>query len=121
LVGFLAGLIRQALERREQAADEAERIRRATITARDAGLLSDEELVALRLALGATLETPRSRRLLAVLGELWESGTGTPDWEKWGWIAEGPEQALAARSSAVEAEARRRGLDDESGRLGRED
>jgi hypothetical protein len=40
---------------------------------------------------------------------------------KWGRIAEGPEQALAATSSALEAEARRRGLDDQSGRLGRED
>jgi hypothetical protein len=77
LVGFLAGLIRHELGRREQAADEAQRIRRATITARDAGSLSDQELAALRMALGATLETPRSRwRLLAVLGELGRATRG---------------------------------------------
>jgi hypothetical protein len=117
MVRFLAGLIREELGRREEAADVAERARRATITARDAGSLSDAELTALRMALGASLETLRSRwRLLAALGGLWASGPEPPDWRKWGWIAEGPEQALGAASSALEAEARRRGLDEAAGR-----
>jgi hypothetical protein len=121
-VVLMAGLIRREQERRERAAEEAERARRAVITAGDAEALTDAELKAVRMALGATLETPRSRwRLLAVLGELWESDTGIPDWEKWGWIADGSEEALAATSSALEAEARRRGLDEMAGPIGRED
>jgi hypothetical protein len=119
-VRYVAGLIRQELRGREERAERAERARRATLTAREAGVLPDAELAALRMALGALLETPRSRwRLLAALGGLWEGGPGPPDWRRWGCIAEGPETALAAATSAVEAEARRRGLGDAAGGPGR--
>jgi hypothetical protein len=115
-VESVADLIREELTRRREAAEAAERARRATITARDAEALSDVELAAMRLVLNAAVDGDRSRwRLLAGLGGLWAGGLRPSGWRKWGRIAEGPEEARAAASSALESEARRRGLGEATG------
>jgi hypothetical protein len=116
LVESLADLIHDELARRHEAAAAVERARRATITAQDAEDLSDAELAAMRLVLNAAVDGDQSRwRLLAGLGGLWANGLRLSGWRKWGRIAEGPEEARAAASSALESEARRRGLGEASG------